>query len=167
MRSLLAVLSLCVSTTLAAQSSADPGTLGLNLSISGTASGIGMSWRVSPNVTLRPGVMFTWNRTTSPFSGTTETTVWGVGLDALFRGASWDRVATYVGLGGNYSHLAGNTALGSYAWAGRALFGARIKVVERVWVFGEAAVTYSVSDGFFDRQLSLETLPIGVTIFLK
>lgn len=166
MRALLPAALLVVSTSLAAQSRNTAETLGLNISLAGTASGIGFSWRVSPNVTLRPGVTFTWAKTTGPF-GANETTVWGVGLDALFTAASWDRVSTYVGLGANYSHATGNAAVGSYAWAGRALFGARIRVVDRVWVFGEAAAEYLTSDGFFDRQFSLETLPLGVTIFLK
>jgi hypothetical protein len=166
MRSLFtAVLVLCA-TTLAAQTT-EPGKLGLNVSFSGEGAGIGTSWRVSPNVTLRPGVVFTWVKTTSPFGGGNESTIWGLGLDVLFRGASWDRVATYVGVGGSYSHANGNAAVGTYQWDARALFGARIRVVDRVWVYGEAGMQYLRSDGFFDAQFSLATFPLGVTIYLK
>jgi hypothetical protein len=163
----LAVLAsclLCTTTTLFAQDD-ELGKLGINLRVESGPS-IGIDWRVSPKMTLRPVLTFQWSKTETPF-GTDERTQYGVGLDVLFRAASWDRVTSYYGIGAAFANISGAGTLAGNAWATKLLIGARVKVIERVALFGEIGVQYVDAEGFFGKQFSLETFPLGVTVFLK
>lgn len=166
MRFAFAVLAPFLLVTPALAQSNEPGTFGINLTIDNEPS-IGFSWRVSPAVTLRPSLTFTWQKSDSPFGGSSEVTQYFVGLDVLLRTASWDRVSTYVGFGGGVGNISGGGFSEGQTWAARALLGARFKMIERVWVFGEMGFVYSNAEGLFGKDARLETFPIGITVFLK
>jgi hypothetical protein len=166
MRFLSAVPMLLLCATPLLSQSNDPGKFGINLTIDDIPS-VGFSWRVSPTVTLRPSFSFTWQKSENTFLGTNEVTQYFVNLDLLFQAASWDRVATYVGFGGGVGNVSGGGLSEGKTWAARALLGARVKVVERVWVFGEMGFAYSNAEGLFGKDARLQTFPIGVTVFLK
>src|SRR6266487_2664309 len=98
------------------------GTLGLNLRVDGGAT-VGVTWRASRAVTLRPAVSFAWNKTETPLS-TSETTQYTVNLDLLLRTASWNRLTSYIGAGGGVGNISGSGGLVGKTWAARALAGA-------------------------------------------
>ena len=149
-------------TPIAAQ---EPGKLGINLRVQNTPQ-LGLDWRVSSKVTLRPELSFSWQKTEGLF-GDQELTQYGVGLDVLVRAATWDRVTSYWGIGGSVGAVTGPSSLAGDAWAARLLLGARIKVVDRVSVFGEVGIEYSDAESFFGKQFELQTFPLGVTVYLK
>jgi opacity protein-like surface antigen len=142
-----------------------PGKLGINLRVQNSPQ-IGFDLRVSSKVTLRPELSFRWQKTEGLF-GDQELTQYAVGLDVLVRAASWDRVTSYYGIGASIGAVTGPSSLAGDAWAARLLVGARIRVVERVAVFGEVGVAYADAEGFFGKQFELQTFPLGVTVYLK
>lgn len=143
----------------------DTGKLGINLRVQDTPQ-IGLDWRVSSKVTLRPAFGFSWVKNQGLF-GDQELTQYAVGIDVLVDGARWDRVTSYLGLGGGIAAVNGPTTFDGDGWTAKLLMGARIRVFDRVAVFGEVGVNYSDSDGVFGKQLELATFPLGVTVFLK
>ena len=143
----------------------EPGKLGINLRVQNTPQ-LGLDWRVSSKVTLRPELSFSWQKTEGLF-GDQELTQYAVGLDVLVRAATWDRVTSYWGIGGSVGAVTGPSSLAGDAWAARLLLGARIKVVDRVSVFGEVGIEYSDAESFFGKQFELQTFPLGVTVYLK
>jgi opacity protein-like surface antigen len=152
-------------------------TLGINFRVD-AASQLGVTWLVSPSLTIRPSLTASWNKTTttSPFGGEAwyETAILGVDLDFLFRAATWDRITSYYGLGVSVAHLSssGNSGLGSFlpsgtAWGGRVLLGVRVRLLERVAFFGEVGLAYQDSDYASSQSVRLTTYPLGIVIFLR
>ena len=141
------------------------GTLGLNLRVGGSPA-VGVTWRASPAVVVRPAVSFAWNKTETPLS-TSETTQYTVNLDLLLRTASWNRLTSYIGAGGGVGNISGSGGLVGKTWAARALAGAQLTVVDRVAVFGELGFEYDHAEGFQGKQAALRTFPIGIVVFLK
>lgn len=164
MRLALLLPALFIPLTPASGQDNGPGKFGINFSFMGQGS-VGVSWRVSPSVTLRPFGAFLWNKRSGPL-GSSEGTQWSVGLDVLFRTASWDRVRTYVGVGTAFSNLSGIPSASGSQWAGRFLLGTQFKVVDRVALFGDIGAEYIDSDTF-GKTVTLRTNPIGVIVFLK
>jgi len=89
MRLALVAPAIVLATPLLAQQR-ELGTLGLNLRVGGSPA-VGVTWRASPAVVVRPAVSFAWNKTETPL-GTSETTQYTVNLDVLCRTASWSRL---------------------------------------------------------------------------
>jgi len=141
------------------------GTFGINLRVQNSPQ-IGVDWRVSSRVTLRPTVSFSWTKSDGAF-GSEDVTQYALGLDVLARAATWDRVTSYYGIGASFGKVTGSPTITGDAWMARLLLGARIKVVDRVAVFGEVGINYSDSDGFFGKQFALQTFPLRVTVYLK
>jgi len=164
MRLALVAPALLLTTPLLAQQR-QLGTLGLNLWVDGSPT-VGVTWRVSPGVVLRPAVSFAWNKTESPLS-TSETTQYTVNLDVLCRTASWNRLISYIGAGGGVGNISGSGGLVGQVWAARALAGAQLTVVDRVAVFGELGFEYRHAEGALGKQAALRTFPIGIVVFLK
>lgn len=159
---LLATALLSCATTLSAQ---EEGKLGINLRVTGTTQ-LGVTWQASPGVVIRPSIVFDWIKTTSPF-GNDETTIYGADVDVLFRGSSTGRVTTYYGLGGGLIYINTGSQPLTEAWLARLLLGARVRVVDRVAVFGELGLEYRSADGLLGDEFSTATFPIGIVVFLK
>lgn len=137
--------------------------LGVNLRINGAASQVGLTWLASPSLVIRPSLIASWTHATDALGGEQEATLIGLELDFLFRTATWDRVTSYVGVGGSFL-----SADGDDLWAIRALLGARVSVIQRVALFGEVGLRYQDTGGPISSQsASLVTFPIGVVVFLK
>ncbi len=141
-------------------------TLGLNLSVLRTQQ-LGVTWLVSPSLAIRPSMIASWTKTRSPLGGEVETTQLGGELDFLFRAATWDRVTSYYGLGGLIAHVSSSAGDGTL-WGAELLLGARVRVLDRVTVFGEVGLGYQQDERSFGiRRATFETLPLGVVVFLK
>lgn len=165
MRLALLLPALLVPLTPALAQDRDPGKFGINLRVQNTPR-IGIDWRVSSKVTLRPEFGFSWSKTEGLF-GNQDVTQYAVGLDVLVRAATWDRVTSYWGIGGTFGKVNGPSTLAGDAWGARLLIGARIRVLDRVAVFGEVGMSYTDAEGFFGQQFELQTFPLGVSVFLK
>jgi hypothetical protein len=90
-----------------------------------------------------------------------------VDFDVLLRAATWERVTLYSGPGvsvGRYNPSAGETTT---VWALRYLLGARLRVVDRVMLFAEAALEYENNGDAGGENAGLGTLPLGIIVFLK
>lgn len=162
-RSVLSAVSLWLcAVPLAAQ---DDGKFGINLRVF-SATQVGVTWRVSPAIMLRPAVGFSWTEVTGIGGSTVEATQVSGDLDVLFRGATWDRVTTYYGVGVGYFTINSDFA-DAGAWAVRGLLGARVRVVSRVGIFGEIGVQYRDGDDPIGTTFETVTFPIGVVVFLQ
>jgi hypothetical protein len=162
---LFAATLLCIASRLPAQ---DEGTIGINLSVTGSTS-LGVTWLTSPGFAIRPSVNYDWIKTSFPFAGSDETAVYGVDLDLLFRVSHAGRVTTYLGLGGGLVYYNPGAEPVSKGWLARTLLGVRVKVVDRVALFGELGLEYQSSDdqAFVPDRFTTTTAPIGVVVFLK
>lgn len=160
------LLSLCLLLSATALPAQDEGKLGINLRVNG-ATQLGVTWRVSPAVTLRPSLAFDWVKISSPLGGTAEVTTYGLDLDVLFRGATWDRVTSYYGVGGGTFWVNSDFINEGNIWAVRGLLGARVRIVPRVALFGEVGIQYQGGDEAFGKEFSTTTFPIGIVVFLK
>lgn len=151
--------------------------LGLDFPLTGSAR-VALWAQVSGRVAVRPGVAFRFwqiERDLEPGGESSNSTITelGVGLDILAGLGPKGRAAPYAGFGGS---LAPRWTGGqSQMWWGlRGLAGVRADVVDRVAVYGEVALRYSVygpllsgPSGDRDRVLSLEAAPLGVIIYLR
>lgn len=162
---LLAATLLSIASRLSAQ---DDGTIGINLSVTGSTQ-IGVTWLTSPGFAIRPSVNYDWIKTSFPFSGSDETAVYGVDLDLLFRVSHSGRVTTYLGLGGGLVYYNPGAEPVSKGWLARTLVGARVKVVDRVALFGELGLEYQSGDDqtILPDRFTTTTAPIGVVVFFK
>lgn len=162
-------LSVLVTATLALgapELRAQDHTLGLNLRVFSTPQ-LGVTWLASPSLAIRPSVIASWTKSTSPFGADVETTQLGGELDFLFRAGTRDRVTSYYGLGGFITHVSSSTGDGTL-WGTQALLGVRVRVVDRVAIFGEVGLGYQEDDRTFNhRHVGFETMPLGVVVFLK
>jgi hypothetical protein len=141
------------------------GKFGINLRVTGTTQ-LGVTWRVSPGLALRPAIAFDWIKTTTPF-GDNETSIYGADLDLLFSGPTRDRVTTYYGVGGGVLYFNPGSEPVATAWLARALLGARVRIVERVALFGEVGLEYRAGDNPIGDEFSTATFPLGIVVFLK
>jgi len=162
---LLTAALLSVPSALSAQ---DEGTLGINLSVTGSTQ-IGVTWLTSPGVAIRPSVNFAWIKTSFPFSGSDETSVYGVDVDLLLRASHSERVTTYLGVGGGLVYYNPGAEPVSKGWLARTLVGARVKVFDRVALFGEVGFEYQSGEdqAILPDRFTTATTPIGVVVFLK
>lgn len=141
------------------------GKLGLNFQVFG-APEIGVTWLITPSVAIRPGLMFSWTKSSTPF-GDNETSQYGVRTDVLLRLAESRGVTGYVAVGGTYNWMNESGDDPSF-WTVRSLLGMRVRLMDRVAVFGEAGFSYQRIEGVIDaRTFGTTTLPLGVIVFLK
>ena len=168
---LAAALSMTTGYGLQAQEMSD---LGINLSINSSPL-VGVTVRAG-SIQLRPSLSFGYNKTstTSPIitsSGTT--TRFGLNLDLLFPMANNQTVVPYLGAGAGYGLI---RVSGSFSFPGnghtvttQGFLGVRVRVVERVHVYGELGLGYTSeqqTNQHFD-SFGLRTTPLGVLIYLK
>lgn len=149
----------------AALSAQEEGKLGINLRVTGTTQ-LGVTWQASPGLAIRPSILFDWIKTTTPF-GSNETTIYGADVDLLFRGSSSSRLTTYYGLGAGLLYFNPGGQPVADAWLARLLLGARVRVVDRVAVFGELGLEYRAGDDQLGDEFSTATFPLGIVVFLK
>ena len=137
-------------------------TLGVNLRVN-PAQQVGVTWLVSPSVTLRPSLSISWDRITQPVGSEIETTQFGVDLDVLLPAATWDRVMSYYGVGGSIARLSSDSS-DATVWSARAFLGVRVAVLERMAVFGEVGLAFYDTGAFGTERVALATFPLGVVI---
>ena len=152
----------------------EPSRLGLNLSVAGTAQ-VGVTWQLTNSFAVRPAVSIIWRRLRTPGDVNPPTTTdYGAHLDLLVTVARSGPVSTYLGAGGSYIFNRRPAVFGStekgHAVAASGLFGARVRVMERVHLYGELALAYLAqrdADGAGADQVLLRTSPLAVLIFLR
>ena len=122
----------------------------------GYPSSIGLIWRASDTVALRPEFSFSGGSTgsSSPGGYSSDTTAWGLGVSALFYARKWDKASAYLTPRFSYSHtsttatqlLAGTPSTAenhgnAYSIAGS--IGAQYSLSRRFGVFGEVGFAYT------------------------
>lgn len=161
-RSVLLIVGLVAG---ARQLAAQDHTLGLNLRVLGTAQ-IGLTILTSPAIAVRPSLSAGWAAVDFSGFGSVETSRVALDVDVLLRAATWDRVTLYSGPGVSIGRLNPSTGETTTVWGLRYLLGARLRVVDRVMLFGEAALEYDYN-GDGGESAALVTLPLGIIVFLK
>ena len=162
---LAALMALASASSLPGQ---EPDRLGVNLSVS-ASSQVGLTYHLTPSVALRPAISFGWRRMNSGPGVTTSFTDYGGSLDVLFMLSRGPAIRPYLGVGGTYILTRGGSGTAHTA-AGWGLLGVRARILDRVHVYGEAALRYSaarsaVSGGIGTDQVVLSTTPLAVLIF--
>src|SRR5688572_8742217 len=130
----------------AAPAAAQKNTLGINFRVSG-ATDVGFTWYLSPKVAIRPSLSGSSSTIVSPLGGgDTKVTQVAITTDFLVNASTAERITTYLGFGATISSVNSDDLTDRTRWGVRTLFGARVHVIDRVALFGEASLTYSHSD---------------------
>jgi hypothetical protein len=140
-------------------------TLGVNLRVFGTTQ-VGITWFLSPSLVLRPSVEADWQKFSTGQGTTLTATFVALDLDVLFPLRTEQRLTPYWGIGASLGGL-WSDARDATTWAGRALGGARLTVVDRVDLFGEIRVEYSHETAPGSQRVVLATSPLGIIVYLK
>jgi hypothetical protein len=163
-RSLTTVLFAVVTLALGSEAQAQENKVGLNLAISQSPQ-IGLTILSSPKIAFRPSLSIQWTKFDAGLAGDVEATQIALTFDVLSTAVTRDRVTTYLGFGGTIGSISSDVLEDATIWAVRGLFGGRVRVFERLSVFGEVGIEYS--DLGAGQNLALATFPIGVVLFLK
>jgi hypothetical protein len=161
----------------------------LNLSVGGSPE-VGVTFNVSSHIALRPALQFavtTFERDVRTADGDIvvkeTTTQSGIDLDLLAAIARVGAVDLYLGAGASAlfvwdsQSVSGRPAPPQFSQptvfrgsvSPRILFGARVPVVDRLSVFGDLILNYSIAPRTFGnefRRLSLETSALGITVYI-